>query len=70
MKKLKQCMRRYHLTSFGVSRRTERRVSHQQVENLVIGRTEPWNVRVSTAQALVDAFPGRLRMRDFFKPAA
>jgi hypothetical protein len=38
-----------------------------QIKNILDGRTEPWNVRVRTAQQLCDLFPFHLRITDFFK---
>ena len=42
-------------------------VGPQQIHNLLGGRTEPWDVRVSTAQRLVEAFPIHLRITDFYR---
>lgn len=38
-----------------------------QLANILSGRTEPWNVRVRTAQLLIEAFPFDLKIQDFYK---
>ena len=44
-----------------------RNVKFQQLKNLIDGTTEPWDVRVGTAQQLVELFPFHLTIKDFYK---
>ena len=61
--KLKDAVGDRKLNSLAVKARN---IGDQQLTNLLNGTTEPWNVRVGTAQQLVDLFPFHLRIEDFF----
>lgn len=43
-------------------------IGSQTLLNVLKGQTEPWLLRFVTVQCLVDAYPGKLSMKDFSRP--
>lgn len=76
MKKLRQAIRarqkadpEFTGTPYAIAVLTGKRVGHRQIENLIYGRTKPWEVKVRTMQSLTKVFyDDGLRLKDFFEP--